>query len=218
MARKTGGRKGKVTNPKGGQLERTKPRAFHENLVERYGIGGIIRDLRYKGTSYRDIADHVNKMGLIPNGYTIGYGAVARWCQRNDLGGDMAEETDRKAINVYRRNVELLGLINTATDIISVQLDEMNKKVRDGTVKVSDLKDLIVSLDKLALRQQSLTQEIGQIQEKIYKYEVVSRAMSLICQIVRARVDDKTYSELMEEFGTNPVLVEAIREIAPSNI
>ena len=205
MARKTGGRKGVAPNPQGGQLERTKPRAFHANLVERYGVGGLIRD-------------QITKSGIIPNDYTIGYGAVARLCKQNDLGGDMSEDTDRKAINVYRRNIELLGLINTAIDVVSVQLDEMNKKVRDGTVKISDLKDLIVSLDKLAIRQQSLTQEIGAIQEKIYKYEVVGKAMSLICNIVRARVDDKTYSELMEAFGTNPVLVEAIREIAPSNI
>ena len=207
-----------MANKQGGKLEKVKPRAFHANLVERYGIGGIIRDLRYKGTSYRDIADYVNKNNLIPNGYTIGYGAVARWCQQNDLGGDVVEESDRKAINVYRRNVELLGLINTAIDVVSVQLDEMNKNVRDGTVKISDLKDLIVSLDKLALRQQSLTQEIGQIQEKIYKYEVVGRAMSIICDIVRSRVNIKTYNEIMEAFGANPVLVEAIREIAPSNI
>ncbi|MBR1473805.1 MAG: hypothetical protein IJ602_06065 [Paludibacteraceae bacterium] len=207
-----------VPNPKGGKLERTKPRAFHANLVERYGIGGIIRELRYKGTSYRDIADYVNNNKLIPNGYKIGYGAIARWCAQNDLGGDMTEETDRKAVNIYRRNCEMLGLINTAIDVVSVQLDEMNKNVRDGTVKTTDLKDLIVSLDKLAIRQQSLTQDIGQIQEKIYRYEVVGRAMQLIMDIVRARVDKDTYQEITEAFGENPTLVEAIREIAPSNV
>lgn len=215
--KKKGGKRG---NPKGvgGKLQRTSPRAFHNNLVERYGIGGIIRELRYKGTSYRDIADYINKNKLIPNDYKIGYGAIARWCSQNDLGGDMSEESDRKAVNVYRRNCELLGLINTAIDVVSVQLDEMNKNVRDGTVKVTDLKDLVVALDKLAIRQQSLTQEIGQIQEKIYKYETIGRAMQIIRDIVRARVDQETYQEIMESFGENPTLVEAIREIAPSNV
>ena len=218
MAGKRGGsRRG---NPKGvgGNLPRTKPKPFHQGLVERYGIGGIIRELRYKGTSYRDIAEYINQNKLIPNDYKIGYGAIARWCTQNNLGGDMNEESDRKAINVYRRNVELLGLINTAIDVVSVQLDEMNKDVKKGTVKTSDLKDLIMSLDKLAIRQQSLTQEIGQIQEKIYRYEVVGRAMQIIKDVVRSRVDQETYQEIMESFGENPTLVEAIREIAPSNV
>ena len=218
MSRPKGGKKGVAPNPKGGKLERTKPRPFHNGLVERYGIGGIIRELRYKGTSYRDIAEYINQNKLIPNEYKVGYGAIARWCTQHDLGGDMAEESDRKAVNVYRRNVELLGLINTAIDIVSVQLDEMNKEVKKGTVKVTDLKDLVVSLDKLAIRQQSLTQEIGQIQEKIYKYEVVGRAMQIIKDIVRSRVNQETYQEIMESFGENPTLVEAIREIAPSNV
>ena len=116
------------------------------SLVEQYNLTAIVRDKRLHGKSYRDITKEINESGVIPNGYQISHGAISRWCRDNNLGGDMADRTEDDAINVYNEKVKSLGLINTAIDIITVQLDVMNGEVGKGTVKVQDLKAVVDAL------------------------------------------------------------------------
>lgn len=185
-------------------------------LVEQYNLTGLIRDKRLHGKSYRDITQEINDSGVIPNGYQISHNAIARWCRDNNLGGDKADLSESDAINVYNEKVKSLRLINTAIDIITVQLDVMNGEVGKGTVKVSDLKAVIDSLDKLTLRQQTLATDIGQIQEKVYSYGTVARAMNIIRDILRAKLSDEDYQEMMRSFAESPALITALQTIAPS--
>jgi hypothetical protein len=78
------------------------------------------------------------------------------------------------------------------------------------------LKSIVDSLDKLTLRQQTLATDIGQLQEKVYRYEVVARAMNIIRDILRAKLNDDDYDEIMKSFGESPALIAALQTIAPS--
>ena len=121
-------------------------------------------------------------------------------------------------MNVYRENCKSLHDINTALDIISVQLDEMNKQVGKGSVNVKDLSTMINSLDKLTLRRQTLTAAIGDMQEKVYKYETVSRIIGTVMAKVSVWITPDQYEELKDMLRQDPILCEALREVAPSNI
>ena len=200
-----------ITSPTRSHLERP-----GQSLVEQYNLTGLIRDKRLHGKSYRDITKEINESGVIPNGYQISHNAIARWCRDNNLGGDMADRTEDDAINVYNEKVKSLRLINTAIDIITVQLDVMNGEVGKGTVKVQDLKAVVDALDKLTLRQQTLATDIGALQDKVYRYEIVARAMNIIRDILRAKLDDESYEEVMQSFAESPALVTALQQIAPS--
>lgn len=188
------------------------------SLVEQFGLTSLVREKRMKGMSYRDITADINDSGVIPNGYKISHNTIARWCRDNGLGGDMATHSEEQIVNVYGTKVKALNLVNDAVDIISVELDELNKQVGKGNVSVGDLKSVIDMLDKMTLRQQTLSSEIGAIQEKVYRYETVEKAMNIINDILQVRLDKEAYQEVMEAFSENPMLIEALKKIAPSNI
>lgn len=187
-------------------------------LVERFNLGELIRDRRMKGKSYRDITKEVNEGNFIPNGYKISHNSIARWCRDNGLGGDMTAPTDEQVVNVYGTKVKALNLVNNAVDIISVELDELDGKVGRGEVEVGELKLVIDMLDKMTLRQQTLSSEIGAIQEKVYRYETVEKAMNIIMDILRVKLSKSDYDEIMVAFRENPMLIEALKKIAPSNL
>lgn len=188
------------------------------NLVEYFNLTQVIRDKRMKGMSYRDITKEINEGNLIPNGYKISHNAIARWCRDNGLGGDMTAPTDEHIVNVYGTKVKALNLVNSAVDIISVQMDELDKRVGNGSVDVSELKMVMDMLDKMTLRQQTLSTEIGAIQEKIYRYETVEKAMNIINDILMVQLDKDVYDKVMVALAENPLLIESLRKIAPSNI
>ncbi len=188
------------------------------SLVEQFGLTQLVRDKRMKGKSYREITREVNEGNLIPNGYKISHNTIARWCRDNGLGGDLTAPTDEQIVNVYGTKVKALNLVNNAVDIISVELDELDKQVGKGAVEVGDLKQVIDMLDKMTLRQQTLSTEIGAIQEKVYSYQTVEKAMNIINDILQVRLRKEDYEAVMEAFGENPMLIESLRKIAPSNI
>jgi hypothetical protein len=171
-----------------------------------------------KGKSYRDITKEINEGNFIPNGYKISHNSIARWCRDNGLGGDMTAPTDEQVVNVYGTKVKALNLVNNAVDIISVELDELDGKVGRGEVEVGELKLVIDMLDKMTLRQQTLSSEIGAIQEKVYRYETVEKAMNIIMDILRVKLSKSDYDEIMAAFRENPMLIEALKKIAPSNL
>lgn len=188
-------------------------------LVEQYNLTNIVREKRMQGMSYRELTDYINNTsGLIPNNYKISHNSIARYCRDHGLGGDVSEESTDEAVNVYRENCKSLHDINTALDIISVQLDEMNKQVGKGSVNVKDLSTMINSLDKLTLRRQTLTASIGEMQEKVYKYETVSRIIGTVMAKVSVWITPDQYEELKDMLRQDPILCEALREVAPSNI
>lgn len=189
-----------------------------QSLVDIYNLSEYIRDKRMKGHSYRDITKEVNESGLIPNEYKISHNTIARWCRDNGLGGDIADKTEEQAVNVYEQKCKALKLVNSAVDIITVELDELDKQIGKGTLKVGDLTQVITMLDKMTLRQQTLASEIGSLQERIYRYETVEKALNIITDILSVRLDKATYDEIMDAFRESPMLIEALREIAPSNI
>ena len=188
------------------------------SLVEQFGLTQLIRDKRLKGKSYREITKDINEGNLIPNGYKISHNTIARWCRDNGLGGDLTAPTDEQIVNVYGTKVKALNLVNNAVDIISVELDELDKKVGSGEVEVGELKQVIDMLDKMTLRQQTLSSEIGAIQEKVYCYQTVEKAMNIINDILQVRLRKEDYEAVMEAFGENPMLIESLRRIAPSNL
>lgn len=190
----------------------------HQSLVEQFGLTALVRDKRMKGKSYREIAKDINDSHIIPNGYTISHSAIARWCNDHNLAGTVETKTEEEIVNVYGTKVKALRLINNAVDTVSVELDELDKQVGKGSVDVGELKAAIDMLDKLTLRQQTLSNEIGEIQEKVYRYETVEKAMNIINDILMVRLDKASYDEVMRAFAENPMLLESLRKIAPSNI
>lgn len=197
--------KGKITTTK-------------KSLVEIFNLTHIVKEMRMKGKSYKDIADNINKSNLIPNGYTISYVAVARWCKNNNLAGDVNEYDGEEAVNVYLQQTKALNLINSAIDLVSVQMDEMNKKIAGNCAKVKDIKDLIDSLDKLTVRQQNLCSGIAAIQDRVYRYETVARVVGVILTKISMLLPPEDYEEIKKELSSDPILREAIREIKPSGV
>ncbi len=63
-----------------------------------------------------------------------------------------------------------------------------------------------------------MSSEIGAIQEKVYRYETVEKAMNLINDILRVKLSKEHYEEVMRAFRENPMLIEALRKIATSNL
>ena len=63
-----------------------------------------------------------------------------------------------------------------------------------------------------------MSSEIGAIQEKVYRYETVEKAMNLINDILRVKLSKEHYEEVMRAFRENPMLIEALRKIALSNL
>jgi hypothetical protein len=189
-----------------------------QSLVEYFGLTQLVREKRMQGMSYRDITNEINESHLIPNEYKISHNSIARWCRDNGFGGDMTAPTSDQIVNVYGTKVKALNLVNSAVDIVTVELDELNKRVGNGNVKIDELKAVIDMLDKLTLRQQTLSTEIGAIQEKVYRYETVEKAMNIINDILKVRLRKEDYDEVMNAFGENPLLIESLRKIAPSNV
>lgn len=188
------------------------------SLVEIFNLTALVREKRLKGESYRDITKEINESGVIPNGYKISHNSIARWCREHGLGGEMVQQSEDEVVNVYAQKCKSLNLVNNAIDIISVELDTLDSQVGKGNVDVKDLKNVIDMLDKMTLRQQTLASEIGAIQEKIYNYENVSRAMTLIRDTLRVNLDEENFKKAMTALGENPMLLEAMRAIAPANI
>lgn len=190
----------------------------NKTLIEAYNIAPLIRDKRMKGESYRLITKEINDSGVIPGGYKISHNTIARWCRSNGLGGDIEVPTENKMVNVYSTKVQALNLVTSAIDIITVALDELNKKLGDGTCDIKELKQTIDMLDRMTLRQQTLSTDIGEIQDRVYKYETVARAMNIINDILKVRLNEDDYNAVMDAFRDNPALIEALRKIAPPNV
>jgi len=190
----------------------------NKTLIEAYNIAPLIRDKRMKGESYRLITKEINDSGVIPGGYKISHNTIARWCRSNGLGGDIEVPTENKMVNVYGTKVQALNLVTSAIDIITVALDELNKKLGDGTCDIKELKQTIDMLDRMTLRQQTLSTDIGEIQDKVYQYETVARAMNIINDILKVRLNEDDYNAVMDAFRDNPALIEALRKIAPPNV
>ena len=190
----------------------------NKTLIEAYNIAPLIRDKRMKGESYRLITKEINDSGVIPGGYKISHNTIARWCRSNGLGGDIEVPTENKMVNVYGTKVQALNLVTSAIDIITVALDELNKKLGDGTCDIKELKQTIDMLDRMTLRQQTLSTDIGEIQEKVYTYSTVARAMNIINDILKVRLNEDDYNAVMDAFRDNPALIEALRKIAPPNV
>ena len=190
----------------------------NKTLIEAYNIAPLIRDKRMKGESYRLITKEINDSGVIPGGYKISHNTIARWCRSNGLGGDIEVPTENKMVNVYGTKVQALNLVTSAIDIITVALYELNKKLGDGTCDIKELKQTIDMLDRMTLRQQTLSTDIGEIQEKVYTYSTVARAMNIINDILKVRLNEDDYNAVMDAFRDNPALIEALRKIAPPNV
>lgn len=187
------------------------------SLVDIYGLENIVRDKRAKGKSYREIARDINDAHVIPDDRVISHSAIARWCNDHNLSGSVDMNTEDNVVNIYNTKVKALRLVNTAIDTVSVELDELDKRVGNGDVDVNDLKSTIDMLDKLTLRQQALANEIGVIQEKVYRYENIEKAMNIINDVLIAKLSKDDYEDVMRSFSDSPMLLETLRKIAPSN-
>lgn len=185
-------------------------------LVDQYNLSSIVREMRNKGRSYREIADYLNNTkGVIPNDYKISYNSISRYCRDHGLNGDVSDNVD-EAVNIYREQTRSLRDVNTALDIITVQLDDMAKK--KVSVKPSDLNQLINSLDKMTLRRQTLAMSIGDLQERVYKYEIIPKVLNKVMARVSVEISPEAYEQLKQDLRDDPVICEALREIAPSKM
>jgi hypothetical protein len=83
---------------------------------------------------------------------------------------------------------------------------------------MSELSQLVGSLDKIGLRIQTLSASIGEMQEKVYKYETVAKAMETIMAIISTKVRPEDYEEIKAVLREDPILCETLKTIAPSNV
>lgn len=187
-----------------------------KSAIDNYGLAGYVREQRLKGKSYREITNAINDNHMLPNDYKIGYGAVANWCQNNGYDGNVKDTSEMEAINVYDREVKMLNAINTTMDIVMTKMDDVSKMVSLGKADVRELKTMVDMIDKMSVRQQALTQDIGRLQERIYNYQMVSDAFQIINDTLRQELAPDVYVKTMNAIASRPVLQEALRAIAPA--
>lgn len=185
------------------------------SLVEVYNLTSVVREMRLKGQSYRAIADYINSNNLIPNGYVLSYNSIVRWCSNHGLGGTIEANSEYETVNTYNVNCQLLRVMQSTLDTLQVRLDEINSNPMD--VKMSDLKDIVGALDKVGLRIQVLSASIGEMQEKVYKYETVAKAMEMIMAVLSVRMSPEEYESLKGTLRDDPILCETLKKIAPTN-
>lgn len=186
------------------------------SLVEQYNLTSLVKEMRCKGKSYREIADYINDNGLLPDQYKLSYSSIVRWCQNNNLAGFIDSE-EAYSINAYNENLKLFQIIMSAREKVSVMLDEFDNKMRKGDVSASELDILIKALDRLTLRQQTLASSLIDMQDKIYRYETVCMVMTKIMAIVSVNVPPEVYDELKAMLRDDPILCKALTNIAPTN-
>lgn len=190
----------------------------NKSVIDNYGLAGYVREQRLKGKSYREITNAINENQMLPNDYKIGYGAVANWCQNNGYDGNVKDTSETEAINVYDREVKMLNAINTTMDIIMTKMDDVSAMVGLGKADVRELKAMVDMIDKMSVRQQALTQDIGRLQERIYNYQMVSDAFQIINDTLRQELEPDVYVKTMNAIASRPVLQEALRAIAPAGV
>lgn len=188
----------------------------YSSLVEVYNLTGIVRDMRLKGKSVRDITDFINKNKMIPNDYVLSYNSIYRWCIKNGLGGTIEADDTSQVINTYEMNCLALKTCHSALDTLMVRLDEINKD--PFSVKAQDLNQLMISIDRMTLRIQTLTASVNEMQEKVFKYQTVEKVMEIIMAIVSTKVDKETYATIKQVLSDDPILCEALKTIAPANV
>lgn len=190
------------------------------SVVDQFRLGNIVSELRLKGKSYKDIAAYINSENLLPNNYTITSVSIANWCRNHHLGGDFAgsDTIADEAINIYQQECKALELVATTINMISVHLDGMTRKAGTSRLNVQEVAKLVNSLDKMTARQQSLLTSIGEMQERVYRYEAVSKVITRVMEKVSMLVDAEQYRKIKDDVSNDPYLVEALRKIAPANL
>lgn len=186
------------------------------SFIDKYNIGNFVRERRAKGDNYAEIAKKINDTNYLPNGTKISHSTVGRWCRDNGISGASGVIEEERAINIYASKVKAMAVVTEALDTIMTQLDELDKQVGEGVVDVKELAVVIKMLDQMTARQQSLATDIGVMQERIYTYETVSKAMTIIRDTLKLSLSQKDYLEVMVKFRDNPVLRESLKLIAPS--
>lgn len=185
------------------------------SLVEVYNLTSVVREMRLKGQSYRAIADYINSKNLIPNGYVLSYNSIVRWCTNNGLGGTVEPSAEYETVNTYNVNCQLLRVMQSTLDTLQVRLDEINRD--PVNCKMQDLNSLVSALDRVGLRIQVLSASIGEMQEKVYKYESVAKAMEMIMAVLSVRMSPDEYEELKSVLRDDPILCETLKKIAPTH-
>ena len=186
------------------------------SLIDQYNLTSVVREMRLKGHSYRAIAEYINENKLTPNGYILSYNSIVRWCAKHGLGGTIEATSEMEAVNTYNVNCTLLETMQSTLETLQVRLDEINKDPMK--CKMSELSQLVGSLDKIGLRIQTLSASIGEMQEKVYKYETVAKAMETIMAIISNKVRPEDYEEIKAVLREDPILCETLKTIAPSNV
>lgn len=186
------------------------------SLIDQYNLTSLVKEMRLKGRSYRDIADYINDSGLLPNQYQVSYSSVVRWCQNHNLTGKIDGE-EQFSINAYNENLKLFQIVANAREKVSVMLDDFDKDIKNGDASASKLDTLIKSLDRLTLRQQTLASSLVEMQDKIYRYETVCSVIEQIMAIISVQVTPETYDNIKEILGNDPILCHAITAIKPTN-
>lgn len=192
------------------------PSTLKASVVKRFNLENIIKEMRMRGKTYKEIADNINASRLIPDGYRISYSAISSWCANNGYAGDVSNYESEEAINVYQQQCKALKLILGAIDIISVQMDEINTQLARGTCSVKDVKGLVDSLDKLTARQESLSISIAAFQERVYKYQTVSKVIQTIMAKLSTLISEEDYCQIKATLANDPILFEAVKEIQSS--
>ena len=106
--------------------------------------------------------------------------------------------------------------MQTTLDTLQLRLDEINKDPM--SVKMSEIGQLVSSLDRIGLRIQVLSTSIGEMQEKVYKYETVAKAMEMIMAVLSVRMRPDEYDDLKKVLRDDPILCETLKKIAPTNV
>lgn len=189
----------------------------NEFKVDVLGLQSIVKAGRAEGVGYIRLAKEINEKQLNGSNVKISHTAIKKWCDKNLTEEDTVQRSTNSAINLYTNNVDMLESLNKQLDILSTYIDEINSTVKtseDVARVTKDIKELMMTFEKLSARKQLLLNTIGEIQEKVYAWSSASEVATITLQAVKDK-DLLLFAEIKEKLQENKMYMELMRKISP---
>lgn len=200
-------------------VEEIKPMKIHLHdtrpisIIDKYGLGDYIRQLRAKGLSYLSIAKEINKQPEM-KGKPIAPQIVSSWGKAN-IEEQMSVTKRDEIINTYNENKKLLTAVENQMTLLEVFLDDLSQEVlvaNDVATLYKRMQELNKDYEKYINRKQSILQQIQLLQDKVYNLQTLSEIVQEVLETVR-RISPEIYEEVVSDMKSNKVLLSAYEKV-----
>ena len=190
-----------------------------QNKIDFHNLGYLVKKLRNAGGTHISIAEEINTTILKDNNIKVSSSGVWRWMKENIPDDETDLRTNNDAINIYLEECDMLKSVSKQVDPFESTIDVLNrglKKNEDILSVTRQLKELMLTYEKILSNKQRLVNSIGLTQEKIYSYINYSTIINMVMDKVKSR-DLTLYADIVEDIKSDAMLAECYRKIQQSD-